>query len=99
MALDPAGKYAFVANTNSNNMSAFTIESTTGSLQPIAGSPFPAGNVPLWAIVDPLGKFLYVANLSSNNISVFSIDPASGFLTGVGTVPAGSGPISMTLVK
>ncbi len=99
MALDPAGKYAFVANTNSNNMSAFTIESTTGALQPIAGSPFPTGTSPDWAIVDPLGKFLYVVNFDSNNISVFTIDPASGFLTGVGTVPAGSGPISMTLVK
>jgi len=99
MALDPAGKYAFVANTNSNNVSALTIQSTTGALQPIAGSPFPAGSAPLWAIVDPLGKFLYVVNLSGNNISAFSIDPGSGFLTSVGSVPAGSAPISMTLVK
>ena len=99
MALDPAGKYAFVANTNSNNMSAVTIESTTGALQPITGSPFPTGSSPDWAIVDPLGKFLYAVNLSSNNISVFAIDPASGFLTSVATVTAGSGPISMTLVK
>ncbi len=99
MALDSAGKYAFVANINSDNVSALTIESTTGALQPIAGSPFPAGNGPLWAIVDPLDKFLYVVNLSSNNISVFAIDPASGFLTSAGTVPAGTGPVSMTLVK
>jgi len=100
MALDLAGKYAFVSNaSNSNDISAFRIESTTGALQLIAGSPFPTGSGPLWAIVDPLGKFLYVANLSSNNISAFSIDPGSGFLTSVGNVPAGSAPISMTLVK
>lgn len=99
IALDPTGKYAFVANSDSNNMSGFTIVSTTGALQPIAGSPFPTGTTPDWAIVDPLSKFLYVVNFSSNNISVFTIDPTSGFLTGVGTVPAGSNPISITLVK
>ncbi len=99
MALDPGGKYAFVSNSNSNDMSVLTIESTTGALQPIAGSPFPTDTGPLWAIVDPLSRFLYVANYSSNNISVFTIDPTSGFLTSVGTVPTGSAPISMTLVK
>ena len=99
MALDPTGKYAFVANSDSNNMSGFTIVSTTGALEPIAGSPFPTGTTPDWAIVDPLSKFLYVVNFSSNNISVFAIDPTSGFLTSVGTVPAGSSPISITLVK
>jgi hypothetical protein len=40
-------RFAYVANENSNNVSAYTINSTTGALAPITGSPFAAGTAPL----------------------------------------------------
>jgi hypothetical protein len=46
IAIDPTGQFAYVANEGSNNVSAYTIDSTTGALSPMAGSPFAAGTGP-----------------------------------------------------
>jgi hypothetical protein len=47
VAVDPSGKFAYVANDGSNNVSAYTIDSTTGALTQLSNSPFPAGSSPL----------------------------------------------------
>ncbi len=46
LAVDPTGKFAYVANVYSNNVSAYTIDGTSGALTPVAGSPFAAGTQP-----------------------------------------------------
>ena len=46
MAVDPTGKFAYVANSGFDNVSGYTINATTGALTAIAGSPFPAGSFP-----------------------------------------------------
>ena len=38
--------YAYVANENSDNISAYAINATTGALTALAGSPFTAGERP-----------------------------------------------------
>lgn len=44
-AVDPSGKYLYVINPYSaSSISAYTINGTTGSLTPLPGSPFAAGN-------------------------------------------------------
>src|SRR5271167_393811 len=88
------GRFAFVANQLSNNISAFAIDAATGALVPVSGSPFAAtGTTPTALAVDPDGEFLYVANNGSGSVSVFSIDPASGALAAVGLpTAAGNGP-------
>ena len=47
------GGFAYVANYGSNNVSAYTINATSGALTPVAGSPFAAGTNPYDAAVDP----------------------------------------------
>lgn len=37
------GAYLYVTNGTSNNVSAFTIDPSTGALGPVPGSPFPPG--------------------------------------------------------
>ena len=39
-------EFAYVANLNSNNVSGYTINPTTGALTAIAGSPFATGGFP-----------------------------------------------------
>ncbi len=39
---------AYVANGDSDNVSAYTIDAMTGALTEIAGSPFAAGIIPLF---------------------------------------------------
>jgi 6-phosphogluconolactonase (cycloisomerase 2 family) len=93
------GRFAYVANRQSNNLSAYAIDSANGALLPIAGSPFAStGTTPTALIVDPNGDFLYVANDASNNVSVYAIDASSGALTAVGfPTNAGTGPGALTV--
>ncbi|MBI4197026.1 MAG: beta-propeller fold lactonase family protein [Deltaproteobacteria bacterium] len=44
--LDPTGKFLYVVNPGSNNISGFTVNSSTGALTAISGSPFSAGSSP-----------------------------------------------------
>ena len=64
VAVDPSGKFAYVANGDFDNVSGYRINPSTGALKAIAGSPFPAGDNPRSVAVDPSGKFAYVANLT-----------------------------------
>lgn len=85
------GRFAYVANRQSNNLSAYAIDSANGALVPLAGSPFASnGTTPTALTVDPNGDFLYVANNASNNVAVFSINAVSGILTAV-SFPSGTG--------
>jgi 6-phosphogluconolactonase len=83
IAINPAGTFLY-ATDQEQSVWAFTIDSQTGTLTSIAGSPFTAGSQPVGLQVDPSGEFLYVALSNSNSIAAFSIDSASGALT---TVP------------
>ncbi len=42
VAVDPKGKFAYVANNGSDNVWAYSIDSTSGALKPVKGSPFAA---------------------------------------------------------
>lgn len=94
-----AQTFAYVANANSNNVSAFTINPATGALVAVPGSPFAAGSTPFSVAVDPAGKFAYVTNLNSGNISAYTIDPVTGALSAVPGSPfaGGSTPLYVTV--
>ncbi|MGC2405347.1 MAG: beta-propeller fold lactonase family protein, partial [Candidatus Cybelea sp.] len=85
VAVDPKGKFAYVSNHDSDNVSAYTINAGSGALTPVTGSPFAAGSY-LWDVaIDPTDKFVYVTNdgTSSNNVSAYTVDATSGALTPV----------------
>ncbi|MGC2408266.1 MAG: beta-propeller fold lactonase family protein [Candidatus Cybelea sp.] len=93
LAIDPTDKFVYVTNdgTSSNNVSAYTVDATSGALTPVVGSPFGAGTGPVGVAVDPKGKFVYEANAQSNNIYGYSIDARSGALTPVAGSPFAAG--------
>jgi 6-phosphogluconolactonase len=92
-----------VANYTSNNVSAFTINPSTGALTPVTDSPFLAGeftgDFTFSVTVDPSGKFAYVGNYNSNSISAFTINANTGALTAISGSPfaAGASPQSVTV--
>src|SRR6266849_5074913 len=92
-------KFAYVANESSANVSAYTINSTTGALSPVTGSPFAAGSFPFSVAVDPSGKFAYVANANSTNVSAYTINNTTGALSPVPGSPfaAGAAPRSVAV--
>jgi 6-phosphogluconolactonase len=105
VAVDASGKYVYVPNTADVTISAFTLDSVSGGLTPVSGSPFPSGgngtiNGPLGIAADAAGKFMYVCN-ASNDVSVFSINSATGVLTPVGGSPfpdGGNAPSAIIFV-
>jgi 6-phosphogluconolactonase len=92
MAIDPTGKFAYVANEVDNNVSAYSI-GPNGALTPILGSRFAAGSFPLSVALDAKAKFAYVANQAGNNVSAYRIG-SDGALTPVpgSQFARGSGP-------
>ena len=73
-----------MTNSNSNDVSMYTINTTSGALTSIG--PIAAGTRPASVAIDPTGKFAYVTNSGSNSVSMYSIDDATGALTLIGTV-------------
>jgi 6-phosphogluconolactonase (cycloisomerase 2 family) len=97
--IDASSKFLFVVNPL--NISAFTIDSTTGALsavgQPVA-LPAIALPTPGFAATTPIGNFLYVPLSAVNSVAAFSYDMTTGALTAVpgSPFPVGSMPQSLT---
>lgn len=88
IAADPAGKFLYVANEASGDISGFAINSKTGALTALPGSPFAAETGIASLTVDPQSKFLYVSSGNTGNLWTFSIDAFSGALTALAGTPA-----------
>src|SRR5262249_31921349 len=87
IVVDPAGQFAYVANSDSNTISGYTIDPSTGSLSPISGSPFLADTLPSSLQIHPTGRFLFAVNSTVDStgseaahLSGFSVDIARGAL-------------------
>jgi 6-phosphogluconolactonase (cycloisomerase 2 family) len=98
VAVDPCNRFVYVANQVSNNVSAYTISPTDGSLISV-GPATSAGSGPGPIAIDPLGNFVYVVNKLSNQISAFRIGAAMGTLTALNpaTVATGTTPDSIAI--
>ena len=80
LAIDPGGKYLYVANSApDNSISAFAISSSDGSLTELSGSPLGETYAsPVALLVDKSDKYLYVANEGSANVAAYSIASTGG---------------------
>ena len=74
--MDSAGSFLYVANTASANISVFSIDSGSGALNEVVGSPFSTSLPALNMRLSPAGNVLYVTlGGSPGYIEVFSVDP------------------------
>ena len=101
VAVDPSGKFAYVANNVGINLpgsvSAYSI-GATGALTAVAGSPFAAGTNPQQGIAVTAG-FVYVTNFGSSNVSAYSLNSGTGALTALAASPfaTGAAPVSLAM--
>jgi len=70
--------FVYAALTATNQIAAFSIDSATGALAPVAGSPFSDERNP--AALALADKFLYAVNEADGSISGYSISSSSGGL-------------------
>lgn len=77
-----SGQFLYVLNQDSNNISAFQVDSHCSSLTQVAGSPFSndPGSDPVGLAISA-NQCLAVANNLSDNVSLFRIDPTTGALS------------------
>ncbi len=83
------GSFVYVALSGTNQVAAFSVDSETGILTHVPGSPFPAGNAASFFAM--ANNFLYVVNAGDGTVSAYSINPSTGALTPVPGSPFGSG--------
>lgn len=81
IAIDPAGKFVYTANSDDNSVSMFTIDAATGLLTPTTPAAVAAGTAPLSVTIDPSGKFAYAANQIDGTVSMYSINGSTGVLS------------------
>jgi 6-phosphogluconolactonase len=95
VAVDPAGHFAYVPNSGSNDVSMYSINATTGALTSMG--TIAAGTNPVAVAVDPAGNFVYVPNSGSNDVSMYTINSTTGALTLIGMMAAGLSPSSIAI--
>jgi DNA-binding beta-propeller fold protein YncE len=91
IAIHPSGKFVYVVNNDSNDISTYTLNLSTGDLASIGTLAATAGSI----VIHPSGKFAYV--MSSGGVAMYSIDTTTGVLTFAGTTASGSTPNSITI--
>jgi 6-phosphogluconolactonase (cycloisomerase 2 family) len=89
-------RFAYVANSESDTVSAYAVEASTGRLKFIGKAP--SGDAPYAIAADPSGKYLYVTNYGGGTISQYSIN-IDGRLTAMtpATIAAGTYPYAITV--
>jgi YVTN family beta-propeller protein len=78
-------------------VSAYAVDSATGALTQVPGSPFAAGEIPVAAVARK--SFLYVGNSYDKTISQYSINATTGVLTPIAQPfsTGNSGPLGLTV--
>jgi 6-phosphogluconolactonase (cycloisomerase 2 family) len=98
VAVDASNKFVYAANENGNDISLFTIDSSTGALTEVMPRTA-AGVTPGPLLLDSANGFLYVLNRSSATISVYSVDGGSGVLKEISGSPfrSNQSPVALAL--
>jgi 6-phosphogluconolactonase (cycloisomerase 2 family) len=99
IAVDGLGKYAYTANTDTNDVTALVINQTTGVLTPAHVPTIAAVDAPNGVTTDSSGKYVYVSNKLDGIISQYLIDSATGSLSAnnPATSDGGPGPFAGTI--
>jgi 6-phosphogluconolactonase (cycloisomerase 2 family) len=91
-----SGGVLYVALSGLNEIGAFAI-SASGSLTPLAGSPFAAGRGP--GSLFGFTNFLYALNSLDHTISAYSMDQNSGVLNEISGSPFAAGTADQGLIN
>ncbi|MHB9020351.1 MAG: lactonase family protein [Halothiobacillus sp.] len=100
LSLNPAGTFAYVANSVENDesqcVSIYSINPATGALSPVPGGSFAAGLNPVSFTLDPTGTFAFVASNNrggsvEGSVSVYRINAKNGAVSEVSGSPFTAG--------
>ncbi len=90
VAVDPSGRYLYVANSHYDDSTGQSTGGTIDGYQLSQGMPSPFstgyrtqvyGNYPMLLAIDPTGRFLYSSEFAGSLVDAFAINPDNGSLT------------------
>jgi 6-phosphogluconolactonase (cycloisomerase 2 family) len=92
---DPTGKYLYVmdfGSTSNGQVFAYNLNTSTGVIGSVIGSPQPTDLSPTGMAIDPTGVLLAIDNFDGADISLYSVNSGTGGLTPTtpATVAAGT---------
>ena len=86
ITIDPRGLYMYVTNFFGNNISGYSINTTTGI--PASSGNYVVGAHPQCVVVEPaLGRFAYITAFADNNVYGYKLNPNDGTLVGTQNSP------------
>jgi len=94
--------YVFVtsnaAGSTNGEVSSYHVDSVSGALSPVAGSPFAdSGSNPVALVASPNQQYLYVANHDSSNIAMYTIGTDGQLAAGKTFATPGTEPVSLAI--
>jgi 6-phosphogluconolactonase len=95
----------YVANNGSNNVSGYSINTATGGLSVLPGSPFANVSTPSAIAVSSNGFFAFAANSQANNVTAFRVGTDGALLLASPTpanlnpAPVGTAPRAVAISK
>lgn len=92
LAVTPNGKFLYVVNQGSNNISQYSISGNALTSIGTIGT----GSGPNSIAIDPSSSFVYVTNFTDGTLSTYSIG-STGALSGSGTINVGAGPSAVVV--
>jgi 6-phosphogluconolactonase len=84
--LDPAGRFAFVADLGLDQVVVYRYDADKGTLNPAERAAVAPGSGPRHFAFHPDGKHAYVINEMANTVTAFTYDPENGTLKPAQTV-------------
>jgi 6-phosphogluconolactonase len=92
LVVDPAAKFLYAADQsdpNGGEISVFAIDSTTGALTSVAGSPFTfqPNSEPWGMAMSSNGQFLFTALWNAGSVAVLSVDSSTGAVASINNSP------------
>lgn len=94
IAVDPAGRFAYLSDNALTTVQGMYLNPSTGELAPTSPDTFAIAAPSDWVEIDPTGQFVYVSNLT--DVHQLKID-SDGSLSGLVTYPVGT-TISATVI-
>jgi len=71
VTIDPSGRYAYVANAGSDNVTQYSIDASTGALTSLGNAAADFG--PQGIAIDPRGTNVYVVNGNHDSVWRYTI--------------------------
>ncbi|MDP1833109.1 MAG: beta-propeller fold lactonase family protein [Geothrix sp.] len=104
VALDPSGRFVYVANSGDGTVSAYTITAATGALTRVDADAATAGiqnfnlGRALTVTMHPSGRYAYfIKDGGFNEVLVYGIDATTGAISSRGSIGAGTNPRALTV--